>query len=55
MPLRGEPTMGTEAIDPNVWADAALKLFHGGGWVVPILIGWWIFWRYNPWRKKAEP
>lgn len=42
-------------IDPNAWADAALKLFRGGGWVVPALLALWITMRWWPGRKgKAE-
>jgi len=39
-------------IDPNAWADAALKLFRGGGWVVPALLAFWI--AANAWSKKRS-
>lgn len=43
-----------EGIDPNVWADAILKLFNGGGWVIPGLIALWIIFRWWPWRRKEN-
>lgn len=48
--------MTPDAIDPNAWADAALRLFHGGGWVVPALLALWIVVRWWPWRptKKGD-
>lgn len=40
-------------VDPNAWADAAIKLFNGGGWVVPALLFVWIVaWAWS--RKRKE-
>ncbi len=40
-----------EGVDPNAWADAALRLFNGGGWVVPALLALYIIMRWGPWRR----
>jgi len=39
-------------VDPNAWADAALKLFRGGGWVVPALLALWIV--ASAWSKRGR-
>lgn len=41
-------------VDPGAWADAALRLFHGGGWVVPALLALWIVLRWWPGRKGEK-
>ena len=41
-------------VDPNAWVDAALRLFNGGGWVVPALLVVWIVCRWPPWRKGEK-
>ena len=44
----------TPDIDPNAWAEAAIRLFNGGGWVVPALAALWIVCRYPPWRRDVK-
>ena len=40
--------------DPNAWADAALKLLHGGGWIVVALAALWITLRWWPGKRGRE-
>lgn len=37
-------------IDPMKWAEAIAKI----GWPVPVLVAWYVFWKYNPWRKAPK-
>lgn len=42
----------TPGVDPGAWADAAIRLFAGGGWVVPALVALYVVCRWPPWRKE---
>lgn len=44
--------MDLSGADPNAFADAAIKMGKAFGWVFPVIICWWVFWKYNPWGKK---
>lgn len=30
------------SVDPNAWADAAIRVFHSFGWIAPALLALWI-------------
>ena len=46
------PAPDPSGVDPNAWADAILKLFAGGGWVIPVLIALAII--ANAWAKRGK-
>lgn len=42
-----------EPLSPETIKALGDQIMRFGYWGVG-LIGWWIFWRYNPWRKKGD-
>ena len=48
----GRGAVNLEAVNPGAWADAAIRLFKGGGWVIPALLALYVVCRWPPWRKE---